>query len=380
MTDRTPSTQAEAESPIELLRRVSGRIASRREVLGTTAKVGTGGALLSAGTAAAGGTGDETDGDTPRVVFDDQETTGASVIVGPVFVPEDGYVAIHDASLLDGEVLESVIGVSGKIETGFHETVEVPLFTEAVEGKEFDRSRLTEDQTLIAMLHETSIRSGDEFRFVASDGEQDGPFTVDGSPVTDEAQVTVLEEGQEEETDSEGVSTLDVLNFALTLEHLEASYYNQFLDEYSESEIERSEAARIFAEPGLRFSTYQKIEEVRDHEEAHVEALTQTIQELGGDPVNPLEYEFPYDSIEEFVALSATIEAVGVSAYAGAAPLIDEDDDSILEAALSIHSVEAKHTAYFRVLNENTPFPSAFDESRTMEEVLEIVSAFIVGE
>ena len=174
------------------------------------------------------------------------------------------------------------------------------------------------------------------------------------------------------------VSDTDVLNFALSLEHLEAAYYNEFLEEYSEREVERSEAARIFADDGSRFSTYQKIEEVRDHEEDHVEALTQTIQDLDGEPVEPAEYEFPYDSIEEFASLSATIEAVGVSAYAGAAPLIESDP--VLEAAASIHSVEARHTAYFNVLNTTSPFPDAFDKPRTMEEVLGIASQFIVSE
>ncbi|MDN4032218.1 hypothetical protein, partial [Chryseobacterium gambrini] len=37
------------------------------------------------------------------------------------------------------------------------------------------------------------------------------------------------------------------------------------------------------------------------------------------------------------------------------------------------------HTAYFNVLNTTSPFPNAFDEPRTMEEVLEIAGQFIVG-
>ena len=183
--------------------------------------------------------------------------------------------------------------------------------------------------------------------------------------------------GDTDEDGSEAVSDVDVLNFSLTPEHLEAAYYDEFLSEYSESEIERSEAARVFADPGSRFSTYQKIQQVRDHERAHVETLTATIEDLGGTPVEPAEHDFPYETIDEFVSLSATIEAVGVSAYAGAAPLIENDD--VLAAALSIHSVEARHTAYFRVLDTNTPFPNAIDPTRTMEEVLDVASQFIVS-
>ena len=236
---------------------------------------------------------------------------------------------------------------------------------------------LKDDQTLIAMPHKET--SGNEtYNFVSSGGKQDGPYTENGEAVVDDGKVTVVEEMEGENGESDDVSDIDILNFALTLEHLEATYYNQFLEEYSEKEVERSDAARVFADPGSRFSTYQNIEEVRDHEEAHVEELTATIEELGGDPVEPAEYEFPYDSIEAFVSLSATIEAVGVSAYAGAAPLIESN--AVLEAALSIHSVEARHTAYFNVLNTTSPFPNAFDEPRTMEEVLEIASQFIVSD
>jgi len=180
--------------------------------------------------------------------------------------------------------------------------------------------------------------------------------------------------GGEGETD---VSDVDVLNFALMLEHLEAAYYNEFLESYSESEVESSSVAKVLTRGNDRYTVYQKIEMVRDHEEAHVETLTQTIEDLGGEPVEPAEYEFGYESIEEFAALSATIEAVGVSAYAGAAPLVENED--LIPPALAIHSVEARHTSYFNVLNTTSPFPDAFDEPRTMEEVLEIASQFIVG-
>jgi hypothetical protein len=174
------------------------------------------------------------------------------------------------------------------------------------------------------------------------------------------------------------VSDIDILNYALTLEHLEAAYYNDFLDTYSESEVERSEVANYFARPTLQYSTYQQIQDVRDHEEAHVDKLTNTIEKLGGNPVEPAKYEFPYDGIEEFVALSDRIEAVGVSAYAGVAPMIDNQE--VLEAALSIHSVEANHQTYFQLLHLQRPAPNAFNPARSMDQVLPIAKQFISSE
>jgi len=172
-------------------------------------------------------------------------------------------------------------------------------------------------------------------------------------------------------------SDVEILNYALTLEHLEAAYYNDFLDSHTESEVENSAVAKYFARPTLRYSTYQQLQNVRDHEEAHVEALSQTIEDLGATPVEPAEYEFPYSSIEEFVAIADRLEAVGVSAYAGAAPYIDNEE--VLKAALSIHSVEAEHQTYFQLLHLQRPSPDAFNTARSMDEVLPIAEQFIVG-
>ncbi|MGN8214246.1 ferritin-like domain-containing protein [Halococcus sp. PRR34] len=172
-------------------------------------------------------------------------------------------------------------------------------------------------------------------------------------------------------------SDVEVLNYALALEHLEAAYYNDFLAEYTESEVERSAVAEYFARPTLQYSTYQQIQDVRDHEEAHVDALRQTITDLGGTPVEPAAYEFSYGSIAEFVAIADRLEAVGVSAYAGAAPLIDSEE--VLKAALSIHSVEAEHQTYFQLLHLQRPSPDAFNEARSMEQVLPIAKQFVAG-
>jgi len=176
---------------------------------------------------------------------------------------------------------------------------------------------------------------------------------------------------------SEDVSDIEILNYALGLEHLEYAFYDDFLDSHSEGEVENSAVAKYFARPTLRYSTYQQIQDVRDHEEAHVEALTGTIEDLGGTPVEPADYEFPYETIEEFVAIADRLEAVGVSAYAGVAPMIDSDE--VLKAALSIHSVEAEHQTYFQLLHLQRPSPDAFNAARSMDAVLPIARQFVAG-
>lgn len=175
--------------------------------------------------------------------------------------------------------------------------------------------------------------------------------------------------------DDIAVSDIDILNDALTFEHLQAAFYHDFLDNHTEGEVERSAVANYFARPTLQYSVYQQIQEIHDHKHAHVEALSEAVTDLGGTPVEPAEYEFPYDSIEEFVALADRLETVGVSAYAGVAPTIDSTE--LLKTALSIHSVTASHRTYFQLLHLQRPAPDAFDPARSMEQVLPIVRQYM---
>lgn len=78
----------------------------------------------------------------------------------------------------------------------------------------------------------------------------------------------------------------------------------------------------------------------------------------------------------EFLQTTALLETTGVSAYAGAAPLIENAD--LIPPALSIHSVEARHASFLNVLNGEIGFPDAFDEALTVDEVLDRAGPFIV--
>jgi hypothetical protein len=68
-----------------------------------------------------------------------------------------------------------------------------------------------------------------------------------------------------------------------------------------------------------------------------------------------------------------------VAAYAGQGPNILQR--AVVVAALSIHSVEARHAAWIRFVNAQSPAPKGFDKARSEKATLEAVTAtgFIVG-
>lgn len=160
---------------------------SRREFLSDTAALGGGALALSLG--ATGGAAAEGEASTlARASFRNQNTDGRTVFVESALLSDGGYVTIHDASLLAGEVTGSVIGVSDHLDPGLHENVEVPLFD--VKGASFGQSRLGSDQWLVAMPHMETNDNG-EYDFVATGGTEDGPYVQGGQAVVSLGFVTL---------------------------------------------------------------------------------------------------------------------------------------------------------------------------------------------
>jgi rubrerythrin len=215
---------------------------------------------------------------------------------------------------------------------------------------------------------------------------------------------------------------VDVLNFALTLEELEAEFYVMGVNA----------SGLIPAQHRTIFRT------IRDHEVEHVRFLRET---LGSQAVAKPTFDFtaggmfaPFTDYAQFQALSQAFEDTGVRAYKGqAANLLSQR--AVLRAALQIHSVEARHASEVRRLRggradqepqqgwitlnlRGTGMPAAtqpvydgeelitqaginiatlpgattgstigansaseaFDEPLTKQQVLEIVDPFIVGD
>ncbi|AEN05948.1 hypothetical protein Halar_3188 [halophilic archaeon DL31] len=176
--------------------------------------------------------------------------------------------------------------------------------------------------------------------------------------------------------DVEGTD-IDVLNYALALEHLESAFYKEGMETFDENAFVEAESLQAFTEEHRRM-LYGYLGTVGDHEAKHVEVLTQVVKMLGGEPVAAAEYDFGFEDVGGFLSLGAVLENTGVAAYAGAAPFVESPD--LVGAAMSIHSVEARHAAVLNMITGTSPFPNAFDSASSQSDVLEAVSQFIVEE
>lgn len=148
-----------------------------------------------------------------------------------------------------------------------------------------------------------------------------------------------------------------ILNYALTLEYLETAFYRE---------------AR--AQAGLKGDTATFARVAGAHEAAHVKAIRGV---LGSKAVASPSFNFgaTTQSQKAFQAAAIAIEDLGVSAYAGQGPRLKQLP--VIQAALAIHSVEARHAAWIRNIVGKNPAPAAFDPARNMNQVLGIAGGFI---
>jgi hypothetical protein len=149
-----------------------------------------------------------------------------------------------------------------------------------------------------------------------------------------------------------GGGDAEILNFALTLEYLESDFYN----------VKGREVGL-----GGQAKTYATL--FGEEEQAHVQALTTVIKQLGATPAKKPTFVFPVSSQSSFLALASVLENTGVGAYNGAAPSLQSKQ--ILAAAGSIVQIEARHAAAIDLLIGKSPTPSGgFDIPLTKAEVL----------
>ncbi|KAG5643316.1 hypothetical protein DXG03_001200 [Asterophora parasitica] len=155
-----------------------------------------------------------------------------------------------------------------------------------------------------------------------------------------------------------------ILNFALTLEHLENAFYRDALAKFDE---------KAFVKAGLPTWARGRFAQIAAHEKAHVGFLSSA---LGDKATQPCTYNFPYNDPKSFAALSQILEGVGTSAYLGAAHLIENKD--YLTAAASVLATEARHVSWVAsAVNHGSGWSGAFDVPLTLNTVFTLAAAFI---
>ena len=165
--------------------------------------------------------------------------------------------------------------------------------------------------------------------------------------------------GNEEMASQFGEGDLGIVNYALTLEYLEAGFYDAVV------------GSGLFKGADLAL-----IKQIGAAEHEHVDALVATAKKLGGKPAAEPKAEFPLEDAKSVLELAATVENLGAAAYLGQAGAIEDPD--VLAAALSIHSVEGRHAAVLNVLIGEEPTPDGpFAEPADMETVLAEVQPFL---
>jgi hypothetical protein len=151
---------------------------------------------------------------------------------------------------------------------------------------------------------------------------------------------------------------LGIVNYALTLEYLEAQFYDKVIQ------------SGLFSGRNLAV-----IKEFGAEEHQHVAAL-KTVASSLGTPATELTGKFPLKNAASVTKLAAAVENLGAAAYLGQAGNIRSKE--ILAAALSIHSVEARHAATIDLVLRRSPTPDgAFGVPMTMDQVLKVVKPFI---
>jgi rubrerythrin len=156
-------------------------------------------------------------------------------------------------------------------------------------------------------------------------------------------------------------SDVSILNYALVLEYLQASFY-------TEAERSGALAGKAAYAAGVVGAT----------ERAHVKAFRKL---LGSQAVKQPTFDFQgvTEQQQPFLKTAVAFEDLAVAAYKGQAPKLKSQP--VLAAAVGIHSVEARHAAWMRELFGITPAVHAFDQPASRASVSKVVASthFIVA-
>ena len=162
------------------------------------------------------------------------------------------------------------------------------------------------------------------------------------------------------------ITDVDILQYALTLEHLENVFYKGAISTMSEQD---------FIDAGFSSAYYNNLKYITHDEEQHVELLTSALTTAGAKPVAACTYDFPYTDAKSFVTLASVLEGVGTSAYLGGAGLITSKEYLVVAGAILV--TESLHTSVQRYnLGEVAP-ANPYGTPLGLNPVYTLAAAFI---
>ncbi|PWN19408.1 hypothetical protein BCV69DRAFT_261525, partial [Microstroma glucosiphilum] len=160
-------------------------------------------------------------------------------------------------------------------------------------------------------------------------------------------------------------SDIDILRYALTLENLEAAFYNQSLTNLS---------AVDFEDAGVNSSYRDQIYSIGQDEAAHVSLLSFA---LGNETLQPCTYNFSsVTDVPSFLATARLLEGVGISAYLGALTSISNATYQLIAAAIT--TVESRHQTALNAIAMAPNFvPAPYDTPLNFTEVYSLAAPYI---
>jgi len=162
---------------------------------------------------------------------------------------------------------------------------------------------------------------------------------------------------------------IDVVQYGLSLEHIEAELFRQFKANFTSDDFKNG------GYPDFYYGRYQQL---ANNEETHTVVLTAALEALGIEPVVVCNYTYPINNLDDFINLSHTLDNAGSSAWAYAAANIQ--DPTISALATSILGTEARHASWVAstVFHQN-PWNSPFETPLNFRQLYTIAKAFIVS-
>ncbi|KAF9456181.1 ferritin-like domain-containing protein [Collybia nuda] len=155
-----------------------------------------------------------------------------------------------------------------------------------------------------------------------------------------------------------------ILNYALSLENLQSSFYTEALAKFDD---------QAFTQAGYPSSTRARYVMIGQHEQVYAAAINAT---LGENATQPCNYTFPYTDVSSFVNFSQLLEGVATSAYIGALPNIT--NSSYLAVAGSILATQARQSAWISsAVNNGSAWGGPFDTPLTPRQVLTLAAPFV---